>query len=643
MTKDNFIKRGLGPYYSIFIMSFFLLCCFSFSRIILISYDFQRIGGIGNLFTILLNGLRIDIVTISYISALPVLIIPFLEGYSLTHKIYSRIMVFWFCFWCLAAALMESSTPAFIDQYDVRPNRLFAEYLVYPKEVFEMLLKGYWKEMLAGVILIGIAGKISYKLGNSLFLKPSGKSFKSRIILLPFVAVIVFAGARSSIGHRPLCPANVAFSTDSLLNDLGLNSLYSFLYAVYRMKDEGDAAKLYGSMEHEKMVKIMMADKKAKNSQLQNDDSIRRYLEASNKTGEKFNIVIILEESMGAEFVGRLGGANLTPNLDRLAKEGLWFENLYATGTRSVRGIEAVISGFPPTPGRSTVKLGKSQKDFFTIAGMLSSQGYSTSFIYGGDSNFDNMRKFFLGNGFQKVIDERDYKKPKFKSTWGVSDEDLFNKANEVFEESGSRPFFSLVFTSSNHTPFEVPEMEKGFYPDQGKTVNNAVKYSDHALGKFFEKAKKSGYWKNTLFLVVADHNSRVYGNKIVPVERFRIPGLIIAPGVKPGQFNPVASQIDLPLTILSMAGISGFHPMPGRDLTKVDTNYKGRALLQFYKKNGYFTGKRLLVLEPGKKYSQFKYTDNSLIKEDLNKDILNIALANAIWPYWVYDRRLYR
>ena len=157
------------------------------------------------------------------------------------------------------------------------------------------------------------------------------------------------------------------------------------------------------------MIEIVQSTTGCEKSAFINDDiPTLRYLSATEKPEKKYNLVIILEESLGSEFVASLGGLPLTPNLEKLSKEGMWFNQLYATGTRSVRGIEALITGFLPTPGRSVVKLGKAQHNFFSIASLLSDQGYHTQFIYGGESNFDNMKGFFLGNGFQQVIDQKD-------------------------------------------------------------------------------------------------------------------------------------------------------------------------------------------------------------------------------------------
>ena len=643
MERINFFKKYLGAYYPMAAINFFMAVIMSLFRIFHMACNYERITSNHDLISILLNGLRTDVVTICYISAVPVVLTLFFEGLRFTHRIFSSFLIIWFSFWTGAVVFMEAATPSFINQYDVRPNRLFVEYLIYPKEVLGMLFKDYLPQLIIGNILVIILVCFSFKLGKKLFSGKSESSFIKKAAVFPLAAVLIFAGARSSLKHRPFSPANVSFSTDSLLNDLSLNSLYSMLYAVYRMKDEGNPEALYGKMDQNKIFKIISKlNFNDKMVRVPAKEPLRKYLKAADH-GNKYNIVIILEESLGAEFVGKLGGKNLTPELDRLSHKGWWFENLYATGTRSVRGIEALISGFPPTPGRSVVKLGKSQNNFFTIADFLSKKGYLTSFIYGGDSSFDNMRRFFLGNGFKKIIDQKDFRNPVFESTWGVSDTDLFNKAHEFFSSQKDRPFFSLVFTSSNHSPFEVPEMDDNFYPDQGKSVNNAVKFADYALGDFFKKAEKSSYWKNTVFLVVADHNSRVYGNEVLPVERFRIPGLIIGPGIKPKIIKTVASQIDLPLTVLSLAGISGYVPMPGKNIAETDKNYKGRAILQFYKKNGYMTDGNILIMQPWKKADQYVYSGKSLLKSDLDKNMQKKALAQSLWTFIVYDKKLYR
>ncbi len=604
----------------------------------------HRISTLQDIVQILMNGVRIDIVTAAYGVAIPTILAPFFEGYLYTKKIWKRFLSIWFCFLFSFLMLMETVTPTFITEYDVRPNRLFIEYLIYPKEILTMLWNGYLFQSLFVIVLTTVAGYSGFSFVKKMTEQPFKWHPVKKFAALPLLLVLIFAGSRSSLGHRGINPSNVAFSTDALVNDLTLNSSYSLLYAVYRMKDEADASAMYGKMDPQKMIEIVRNTTGYKNSAFVcKDIPSLRYLPATENSGKKYNLVIILEESLGSEFVESLGGLPLTPNLEKLSKEGMWFNRLYATGTRSVTGIEALITGFLPTPGRSVVKLGKSQNNFFTIASLLSSRGYHTQFIYGGESNFDNMKGFFLGNGFQQVIDQKDYDHPDFESTWGVSDGDLFNKAHNLFSRQKDSPFFSLVFTSSNHAPFEFPDNAIELYETPKNTVHNAVKYADKALSDFFTKAKKSNYWDNTIFLVVADHNSRVYGNKLVPVERFRIPGLIIGPGVKPMVYDEIASQIDLPTTLLSLMGISGYVPMLGRDLTQKPKDLPGRAILQFYKYQAYLSGNQMIILQPENKIEQFEYKQATLFPVKTDITLADTALAHALWASYTYQKQLYR
>ncbi|MFA6009301.1 MAG: LTA synthase family protein [Desulfobacteraceae bacterium] len=644
MHKKKNIRHLIFPYYPIVIFFVSTLIFLSVFRLGLVLFHHGRIPGFSGLIKILVYGIRIDIVSSVYAIALPVLLTPFLEGYRISHGLWQKFLSTWLTIWAVIFVVMEFITPGYIKEYDVRPNRLFVEYLTYPRELVYMLLKGYLIHVLIGTAALILSVYLVYRFMTRLSHPASNWNFFHKLAYFPVLAILLFLGARSSLGHRPINPSNVAFSSDSLVNDLALNSTYSLLYSVYRMKDEADAAKEYGSMDKDRMLGIVKKNSSTETEDFSNPDipTLHR-LKATSHRKKPLNLVIILEESLGAEFVSNLGGTPVTPNLERLAKEGLWFNQLYATGTRSVMGIEAVVCGYPPTPARSVVKLGKSQKNFFTLADLLSKKGYETRFIYGGDSNFDNMKGFFLHNGFQKVIDEKDFDHPGFKGSWGVSDQDLFDKAHDYFMSRKGKPFFSLVFSSSNHPPYEFPDNTIELHEQPKETVKNAVKYADYALNKFFEKARKSPYWANTVFLVVADHNSHVGGESLVPVPRFRIPALIIGPGVKPSVYNEIASQIDLPPTLLSIMGISCDTPMIGRDLTDKPASLPGRAILQFYKNQAYMTDDQVVILQPGEKINAYRYTDLKLIPDVLNKNQAETALAHALWSSWTYKNSMYK
>jgi phosphoglycerol transferase MdoB-like AlkP superfamily enzyme len=405
--------------------------------------------------------------------------------------------------------------------------------------------------------------------------------------------------------------------------------------------------KIYGKMEADEAISRVKKYMTALPSDFTSDEiPLLHKQDSKNKRDKPYNLVIFLQESLGAEYVGCLGGLPLTPNIDSLAKEGMLFTNLYATGTRSVRGIEAVVTGFLPTPARSVVKLGKSQNGFFSLAETLGREGYATSFVYGGMSNFDNMASFFNGNGFKKIVDESDYKDGEyaFKGIWGVSDEDLVKKANTLFSSYGDKPFFSLMFSTSNHEPFEFPDDRIALYEEPKNTVHNAMKYADYAIGEFFKLAKKEAYFENTVFIVIADHNTRTYGNQIVPIHKFHIPALIIAPNVPKGTtYEKLCSQIDIPPTLLDMIGMNVETPMPGRDLLQLNDSIPGRAIMQFHEINSFRTGNDVIIMQPKTAAIQFKVlNDNSLESVDLDPELAKDALGHIISASNMYNDRSY-
>ncbi|ELP3327317.1 LTA synthase family protein [Vibrio sp. Vb2133] len=633
-----------GPLQPIAAFSLFSLLFLSISRVLLAFWQIDRIDSLNDLIYILGQGLRVDIATLCWLFILPALLSTFMPLTGKMGECWKRILRIWMVLGLWVLVYMELATAPFIQEYDLRPNRLFVEYLIYPKEVLSMLWTGYKLELFIGALGTVLTITLGWKWSKKLTDKAQQVNWKWRPLLALFVVLFGVAGARSSLGHRPLNPAMVAFSNDPLLNDLALNSSYSLLFAVNSMKSEKSAEQFYGKMDTQKMLELV------RTSSTKSDftPSLLPTMNSNPATyqGKHKNLVILLQESLGAQFVGALGGLPLTPNLDELMKEGWQFTQMYATGTRSVRGIEAVTTGFPPSPSRAVVKLSKSQTGFFTIADLLKAQGYHTQFIYGGEANFDNMKTFFFGNGFDQIVEEDDYNNPSFVGSWGVSDEDLYNKANEEFERlsKSDKPFFSLVFTSSNHSPYEYPKGKIEPYDSEYMTRNNAVKYSDYALGTFFEKAKKSSYWDDTIFIVIADHDARVSGANLVPVKHFHIPALILGKGIQPRKDDRIANNIDMPPTLLSLIGVDAKTPMIGRDLTKPLAREDERAMMQYDKNFGYLTRDNLVVLSPGEKVSTLAYDFNGQTMEPLEVDesIVERAKANALFASKAYQNNWY-
>ena len=632
------------------IVTFFLigLAITTLSRVFILIFFWERVSSSENFWMLFPIGIRMDVILLSYISILPTFLIVFLPNVALKFikpffRYFLGIMLVLFLF-------MEIVTPTFLLQYDTRPNRLFIEYLIYPKEVSNMLLKGFGLQILLCVSLLVLGSIFIFKKSKNWFSLDFSTQYKWKIFLFPLLAFLLFWGARSSLTSlRPINPRSAIFSPDQFTNSLAMSSLYTVSFAVYSLRDEVNSNKMYGKMDEkeaiERVQKYMTTN--GASSFTNKDIPLLHQQISTHKTDKPYNLVIFLQESLGAEYVGYMGGLPLTPNLDKLSKEGLAFTNLYSTGTRSVRGIEAVVSGFLPTPSRSVVKLGKSQQGFFTLADVLGKKGYETSFIYGGLANFDNMASFFNGNGFKNIVDENDFDKNEyaFKGVWGVSDEDLVKKANSLYKSYGDKPFFSLMFSSSNHEPFEFPDDRIELFDKKKNTVNNAIKYADYAIGKFFEAAKKEAYYNNTVFIVIADHNTRTYGKNLIPVNKFHIPALIIAPGIEGGvNYDKLCSQIDIPPTLLDLTGLTVETPMPGRNIFELDSLTPGRAMMQFYTTNAFRVGNDLVVLQPNKPAVQFQLLNDTVFMEKpLDKELAKDALGHIVSASNMYKNGTYK
>jgi phosphoglycerol transferase MdoB-like AlkP superfamily enzyme len=265
------------------------------------------------------------------------------------------------------------------------------------------------------------------------------------------------------------------------------------------------------------------------------------------------------------------------------------------------------------------------------------------------------MKSFFLCNGFSDIVDFNDIEAPNFVASWGASDEDLFSQADKELNrlsESG-KPFFSLIFSSSNHDPFEIPEgivtpihyteeqLEQ--YNSKEQARHKAIQYADYALGEFIAHAKTQQYWDNTVFLIVADHDARVNGSDLVPIKNFHIPGIILNSGREHLVDERVVSQIDLPVTLLSSMGITNTSPMLGYDLNRTDIS--GRAMMQYADNFAYMKADSVTILQPDKEPMNYKYDASSqqLISQAVDTTLAETALAHALWGSLAYKNNWYQ
>ena len=419
--------------------------------------------------------------------------------------------------------------------------------------------------------------------------------------------------------------------------------MHSISYAYYSNLKSKDIIYKYGKMDINEAYSLT-----SNALGIEYKDNLKpfsREVKSKLKLENPKNLVIFIQESLGAQFTGFAGNEkNITPNLDKLASEYLSFTNLYSNGTRSVRGLAALTSGTLPIAGNEVIKRNKSQSDYFTVASLLKPYGYKSSFIYGGEARFDNMKSWYLGNGFDEVIEQKDYVNPIFTSTWGVSDEDLVIKANDYFKEhsKNNEKFVSVMFSSSNHAPFELPDGKIEFIDGIEKySVNNAIKYADFAIGKFFELARKEDYFKNTVFVVVADHNVRVYGDDIVPINMFQIPAVIIDEGITPQIYKNLTSQSDVLATALDLIGIDLTYPILGNSIFK--DNKKEINLMLFDEIYAYRKGNKVAILVPNLPTKTYEYKDKKLIEIAKDELLEKEGLAILYVLNDMYENKLYK
>lgn len=637
MSARRWLAHPVGTWALFFAVA---LVALALSRAGLLAWQWDRVQDVPNPWRILTRGLRLDVMLLCYLAG------PFWLLHVLLPRSRVRTGLALGALTGLGTLLvfMEAATPEFLGEYDNRPDRLFFEYLEHPREVFGMLWARHRSALLAiplGAFVLAWAQGRAWRrwLRHE---QPWGwrRCAVAAAILLP----LLFVGARG-LERRPLNISEAAFSANRLANELVPSSTYTLMYAAYSRRNEMDVGHLYGRMDWNEVLQRVRRYMQVPPAGFRDPAVPTLHATAvAPRQGPKLNLVIMLQESLGAGFVGHLGGLPLTPNLDRLAQQGWTFERLYATGTRTARGMEAVATGFPPTPAPSVLKMPRAQRDFFTLAALLKRNGYTSDFIYGGVANFDNMRGFYLANGFDRVIEQADFVDPVFLGAWGVSDEDWVAKAHETFLAHGDRPFFALMLSTSNHDPFEYPAGRIEPYEQPDFTRHNAMKYADYAIGRFFGLARTAPYFERTIFVVVADHDARVYGADFVPVQHFRIPGVIVGPGVPVRRDPRLASQLDLGPTLLHLLGIADPHPMIGRDLLALPEQEPGMALMQFDDQHGFRYGDRLVVHQPGRPAMHFRLgPDDTLQSAQVDPEFERDALAHALWPAQMYNRGLYR
>jgi phosphoglycerol transferase MdoB-like AlkP superfamily enzyme len=500
----------------------------------------------------------------------------------------------------------------FWEEFQTRFNFIAVDYLVYTNEVIGNIRESYPMGAILSVLTALVA--LAFFAGRR-WRAPlaDGSTWRGRSLVaaawMAVVAIGTFAisGELKDRGHNQYA------------DELAGNGLYQF-FAAYRAAGI-DYDRFYRKLPlREAFARVRR--------QLQSDDAtfvstdpfdLRR--DIHNAAPERrLNVVLISVESLSAFYSGTYGRKHsLTPELDAIAADSLVFDQLYASGTRTVRGLEALALSVPPTPGESIVKRPRNEH-LFSLASVFNAKGYDSEFLYGGYGAFDDMNRFFGANGYA-VYDRSaiDASTVHHANIWGVADEDLYTLALARFDADAAqgKPFFAHVMTTSNHRPYTFPPGRVAM--PQGER-NSAVAYTDWAIGDFLRRARTRPWFANTVFVFTADHCASSGGLAQLPVFRYHIPMWIYSPGnIAPRRIAQRMAQVDIGPTVLGLLGIDYRSSFYGQDVFNAGPGHE-RAFIGNYQRLGYMRGDTLVELSPHQRVDT--------VHPDYDKDAEQVPIA---------------
>tara|TARA_B100000809_G_scaffold196653_1_gene196164 strand:+ start:5128 stop:7089 length:1962 start_codon:yes stop_codon:yes gene_type:complete len=610
----------------------------------------------------IINGLRIFATGLFFdLGTLSFFLLPYtLYLFALPNKLHGSkldkiITNFAFFIGSLIFVFSTFAEFTFWEEFRTRFNFIAVDYLVYTNEVVGNINESYPLPILLSIVIGAVALIVFVTKKKKVFLNTfSTKStFKERLLItLPIVIVPL-------LFFLFITNKNAEWSENRYENELSKTGIHSF-FAAFR-NNELSYTEFYLTQDLDESIKELKKNIIAPTDSLISQDkfSFKRLIKNQGEE-QRPNVIFICIESLSAEYLARYGNTwGVTPFMDTLINKSINFNNLYANGTRTVRGMEAITLSIPPSPGRSIVKR-KNNTGFFNIGTVFNQKGYKSSFFYGGDGYFDNMNQFFGGNGFDIVDRGRGYlmgdqftskrtniedNEVTFENAWGVCDEDIYRKViNEAdINHKNKEPFFNFVMTTSNHRPYTYPENKIDIPSGAGR--HGAIKYTDYAIEQFLKIAKSKPWFDNTVFVIMADHCASSAGKREIDVAKYHIPAFIYnLKDKKPTEINKLCSQIDFFPTLFGYFNWTYESQLLGQDITKM-TPTDERAFIGNYRSLGLFKDNKLLVLGDKKSANSYEWNkkDNQLTPIDTDPVFLKEAISYYYSNDYFYQNNIYK
>ena len=589
----------------------------------------------------LLHGMLLDL-GFGTIVALPTLGILYLLEKPLKSRTgLTAAMTFLFVA-CGALVTVEIMEIFFWGEFQSRFNTIAVYYLIFPHEVVGNLRQSFnLAPVFPAIPLLALGMFFFLSKGLKRTLMSDSKPGERRRAAAFGAVALVFASA-AVFGLKGMD------GPDRRLNEAADSGLVNFVRAALSHDLEYDG--VYPGMKADKAKRLLAESVRQDNTvKLDGRGPNPLWRRVTNPPlARKLNVVLIIGESMGSEYVDGLdndSGASIAPNIAALGRQGLFFTNVYATGNRTVRGLEALLTSFPPIPGISTARRDGSEH-MNSLPHLLNGMGYRTAFLYGGRALFDNMGTYWRGIGYQHVWDEGNIRKDGFSTVWGVADEYLFTEALRRMDENtkDGKPIFLSLLTVSNHRPYTYPKGRIKQNPDR-QYRQYAAAYADWAIGDFIRRAKTHAWFDDTVFIVIGDHGPRVYGAAVVPVPSYRVPLVFYSPKhIKPRTRAVLGSSIDVAPTLLGLLGESYDSPFFGVDLRRRPDG-AGRAVMAHNFDIAYGDGRNVAVLRPSSPPQGYRMT---LGPKDLeptktvDQNVLDMAIATTQTAHRLFYSRAY-